>query len=39
MGQPLLFFVSKRIAPTLTGQGAKKADDSSRIIRFYVGVL
>lgn len=25
MGQPLLFFVSKRIAPTLTGQGAKKS--------------
>lgn len=28
MGQPLLFFVSKRIAPTLTVAGTKKADDS-----------
>lgn len=30
MGQPLLFFVSKRITSTLTvaGGGLKKADDS-----------
>ena len=28
MGQPLLFFVSKRITPTLTVAGDKKADDS-----------
>lgn len=39
MGQPLLFFVSKRIAPTLTGQGAKKKrttrDESSALLSGY----
>lgn len=39
MGQPLLFFVSKRITPTLTVAGAKKKrmtrDESSALLSGY----
>lgn len=38
MGQPLLFFVSKRIAPTLTVAGGKKRmtrDESSALLSGY----